>query len=407
MEKPKRRSLSALIKPASSLCNLNCSYCFYLPKRALYPWEDNPRMSLETWEEFLRQYMSLCELPYFFVWQGGEPTLMGLPFYQSAVELEAKVARETNPRQRIQIGNAIQTNAVLLDDAWARFFKEWHFFVGVSIDGPPEWHDRYRMDASGHGTHARVMAGVEVLRRHQIDFNVLVVVSKANAQHPRELLRWLVEHEFDNLQFSPCAERQQNAPDTDGEVTPESITPDEHRRFLNELFDAWLEIGVDKVRIRWFDNLVQMLWGRPSQMCQSSPTCGYIVVEHNGDCYPCDFLVEPDWKLGNIHETSLGEMVGGQGFTALSRAKGHLHPRCMECPWLPLCYGECPRYRIVNRGSADHSLPYFCDSYRRFYERNYGRLEQIAIHMGRKLGLDVPEGHLPPVQRTPLTAQVM
>jgi uncharacterized protein len=283
---------------------------------------------------------------------------------------------------------------VSLDDEWARFFKEWHFFVGVSIDGPARWHDRFRTDASDNGTHARVMAGVNVLRRHKVDFNMLVVVSRANVHHARELLVWLLEQGFDNLQFSPCAEPAADASDDARKVTPESVTPEEYEDFLVELFDAWLELGTERVRIRWFDNLVQMLWGRPSQMCQSSPTCGYVVLEHNGDCYPCDFLVEPEWKLGNVHETPLDTMIEGERFSDLAKAKGDLHPRCEECPWLTLCYGECPRYRIVNGAKVSHSLPYLCDSYRHFFERRYEHLERTAVCMGRGLGLDVPEGHL-------------
>jgi uncharacterized protein len=356
-------------------------------------------MSLETWEAFLRQYMTLCDPPYFFVWQGGEPTLMGLSFYRSIVELEARVARETNQGRQVQIGNAIQTNAVSLDDEWARFFKEWHFFVGVSIDGPARWHDLSRTNASGNGTHARAMAGVDVLRRHRVDFNVLVVVSRANVRHARELLAWLVEQGFDNLQFSPCAEPALDASGNIGRVTPESVTPEEYGDFLVEMFDAWLELGPERVRIRWFDNLAQMLWGRPSQMCQSSPMCGYVVLEHNGDCYPCDFLVESEWKLGNVRDTSLDAMIEGERFSALAKAKGDLHPRCAECPWLTLCYGECPRYRIVVGEQAGHSLPYLCDSYRHFFERRYEHLERTAVRMGRSLGLDVPEGHMPPSHR--------
>lgn len=395
-----RPAAGVLIKPASSLCNLNCRYCFYLSKRSLYPWEDSPRMSLETLEGFLHQYMSLFDPPFFFMWQGGEPTLMGLPFFRAAVGLEAKVALETNAGRKCSIGNAIQTNAALLDEEWARFLKEWHFFVGVSLDGPREWHDRYRSDRSGRGSHARAMSGVAVLRRYQVEFNVLVVVSQANVHHPRELLDWLVKHGFTNLQLSPCAELSPGSPNaTEAAVTAESIDPDEYALFLNGLFDAWLEAGIDRVRIRWFDNLVQMLWGRPSQVCQLAPECGYIVLEHNGDCYPCDFLVENDWRLGNIHDTDLGEMIRDEKLVGLSRSKGHLHPDCLGCSWQPLCHGECPRYRIINEGKASNALPYFCQAYKQFYQRNYRRLERVARQIGRRHGVLLPEGRLAPAVR--------
>jgi len=400
MQKLEKRTVSALIKPASSLCNLNCAYCFYLPKRELYRWGDHPKMTLETLEAFLYQYMSLFAPPFFFVWQGGEPTIMGLRFYHLVVELEAKVAHETNPGRRCKIGNAIQTNGTLLNDEWARFFREWHFFVGLSLDGPAKWHDRYRVDWSGRGTHAKVMTGVEALRRHQIDFNVLVVVNKTNVSQPRELLLWLIDNHFDNLQFSPCVELARGSTSLrEGTDTPESIAPDEYGRFLNELFDTWLEVGVERVRIRWFDNLVQMLWGRPSQMCQFGPACGYILLEHNGDCYPCDFLVDKEWKLGNIHETPLREMLGGEKFVSFSQLKGCLHSDCVDCAWQPLCHGECLRYRIMNEGRAAYALPYFCDSYKQFYERNYRRLERVARYMGRKVGVALPSGPLLPELR--------
>jgi uncharacterized protein len=358
-------------------------------------------MSLETLEEFLVQYMSLYDPPFFFMWQGGEPTLMGLSFFQAVVELEAKVALKVKAGQRCSIGNAIQTNATLLDDEWVRFLKKWHFFVGVSIDGPLEWHDRYRTDGSGRGSHAKAMSGVTALRRHQVDFNVLVVVNQANVHHPRELLAWLVKCGFYDLQFSPCVELPAGSPNaTEGPVTSESITDNEYASFLNDLFDAWIETGVDRVRIRWFDNLLQMLWGRPSQTCQLAPECGYIVLEYNGDCYPCDFLVEEDRRLGNIHDTALREIVGNAKLATLSQSKGRLHPNCLDCPWRTLCHGECPRYRIINHGKADNTLPYFCQTYKEFYQRNYKRLERAAIHIGRKHGVPVPGGYLAPEVRT-------
>lgn len=407
------RPLTVLIKPTSSRCNLNCSYCFYLEKQALYPWRTHPALSLETFETFLRQYARVVGSAWSFAWQGGEPTLMGLPFFQRVVELQARVAHDLNPGRLTTIGNALQTNGTLLTEEWARFLKEWNFLVGISLDGPPDWHNTYRVDYRNRSTFERVMAGIEHLRRHQVEFNILTVVNHVNVRHPRELLRWLVAQGFTNLQFIPCVEpRPGHESVQDGGMTDESITPDEYGQFLNALFDEWLAVGVQTVRIRLFDNLVQMLWGLATQLCQLAPACGYIVLEHNGDCYPCDFFVETDWKLGNIHETPLDAMLAGERFRRFSHLKRHLHSECLSCRWRPLCHGECPRYRITNVGTAHEALPYFCSSYKQFYGQSYPRLETVAAELGQGIGLAVPAGHLSPAQRTrtpvpPLAAQAL
>jgi len=396
-------ALSTLIKPASSRCNLDCSYCFYLEKAELYPWEDRPALSLDTFETFLRQYMEGFAQPYTFAWQGGEPTLMGLPFFRAAIELEARVAREVNPNSVSHISNAIQTNGTLLDDDWARFLKESNFLVGVSIDGPPEMHDTFRVDRKGRPSHDDVMEGIEHLRRRAVDFNILTVVSSANVEHPGELLRWLVEQGFRELQFIPLVEPlpgHASVSET-GAFLPGSITQEQYGCFLERLFDAWVETGVDAVRIRWFDNLIQLLWGRPAETCEMARQCGmYMVLEHNGDCYPCDFFVEREWALGNVLETSLTKIVDSATFHRFRRMKARLHPDCRECPWLSLCHGECPRYRITNAGTAEGALPYFCPSFKQFFESRYGALEEIAVSLGRRMGLPVPGGRVPPSERT-------
>ena len=247
--------------------------------------------------------------------------------------------------------------------------------MGVSLDGPPEWHDSYRVDWKGRPTHDRVMAGIEYLRRHDVTFNVLTVVNQSNVGRPRELLHWLLEQGFDHLQFIPCAEvAEGHASASEGGVTDESLTPEQFCRFLVELFDAWREVGIEKARIRWFDNLVQMLQGFSSEACQLARTCGYLLLEHNGDVYPCDFFVESEWLLGNIHDTPLGEMVAGDRFRDFSGAKPQLHDECRECPWLTLCDGE-----------------------------RYGGLEEVAVGAARPMGLVVPGGAMPARQRSATT----
>ncbi|MDP6750826.1 MAG: anaerobic sulfatase maturase [Candidatus Poribacteria bacterium] len=392
---------SVLLKPSSSRCNLNCSYCFYLKKQEVYPWSDHPSLSLETFELFLKQYIPLSSPHLTFQWQGGEPTLMGLQFFESAMKLERQVATQTGDGNSPLTQNVIQTNAVLLNDQWARFFKKWKFLVGVSIDGPPEWHNQYRTDLQSRGTHSAVMEGVQHLKRYKIPFNVLAVINRINVDKPRELLNWMIEQGFTHLQFIPCAELQAGGDSaTENSITPESVTQKQYGQFLVELLDAWLEIGVERVRIRWFDNLLQMLCGYPSELCQLAPNCGYIVLEHNGDCYPCDFQVDNEWFLGNIHETPLDAIVSGEKFERFSSLKNKLHPDCLECPWKTLCYGECPSYRIMNTGQAEYSLPYFCSSYKKFFGTCYDRLESAAVEAAENRGLRVPRESLSPGERT-------
>jgi len=389
-----------LIKPASSLCNLECSYCFYLAKRKIYPWNQRPKMPLDTFVTFIRQYARLAGPVQSVAWQGGEPMIMGLPFFKKVVELHQEAVKEAKFGGEVKVSYGFQTNGTLLNDAWASFFKENHFLVGVSIDGPPEWHDEYRRDHQRRGSHQRVMKGVECLRKHQVPFNVLAVVNEVNVQKPKELLRWFVSSGFTDLQFIPCVEPAPgHSTVVEGKGTG-SISCEEYGRFLNGLFEAWLEAGVDTVRIRDFDNMAQMLWGFPSEACNFAPTCGYVVLEHNGDCYPCDFFVDPEMKLGNIHETSLESMLESEKFQRFSQAKECLHSDCLECEWHPLCNGGCPRYRFLNSGSREYSLSYFCPSYKEFYSKSYRRFEEVSVFLGRKLGLAVPPGHMSPARRT-------
>ncbi len=385
-ETVRRRPIGVLVKPASSLCNLRCSYCFYLAKQGMYPWERGPRLSLETFERFLTSYLAWNGPQLSFAWQGGEPTLMGLDFYESMLQRQGELA----PRARVT--HALQTNGTLLDRSWAQFLRAHDFLVGVSLDGPPEWHDHYRRDAGDRETHHRVLQGLDHLRGAGVDFNVLTVVQASNVGRPRDLLRYLVRLGLDNLQFIPLAEA---APGSDaiahGGLAPGAIGAAAYGDFLCGLFDAWLEAGTERVRIRFFDNAVQMLLGVPAEVCQLAPACGgYVVLEHNGDCYPCDFFVEGDWRLGNIHEMGLEEMLAGERFGHFLTLKPNLPKACLDCRWRPLCHGECPRYRQMSGGDAATSLPHFCGSYRRFYAYAYDRLCGVASEARRRVGVPLP-----------------
>lgn len=365
-----RRPLGVLMKPTSSVCNLRCDYCFYLGKSAMYPWRNRPRLTLELLRRFCAQYAELSPV-LSFAWQGGEPTLMGLPFFEEAVAIATAAARAHTPAPAVH--HQLQTNATLIDDAWAEFLAAHRFLVGVSLDGPPQWHDRHRRDAGGTGSHHRVLRGIESLRRHRVKFNILTVVNHENVGHGRQLLRYLVAQGFGHLQFIPVAE-----PLADGSLAPYSITPVQYRRFLVDTFEEWLRIGYRSVRIRFFDNLIQMLMGMPSEMCIVAPGCGqYVVLEHNGDLYPCDFFVAPETRLGNVMETTLAEMVSGPAFQRFAAQKLPLGSRCLRCPYRSLCYGECPKYRQLQDPHGG-SATYFCAAYRGFYRTVMDDARSIA-----------------------------
>ncbi|HET7769319.1 MAG TPA: anaerobic sulfatase maturase [Chloroflexota bacterium] len=383
------RPTSVLIKPASSRCNLNCTYCFYLEKQALYPWSTNPGMTLETFKIFLDQYARLAAPHLMFAWQGGEPTMMGLDWFKEVVQLQIKAGRTNaalHPGARWEMSNALQTNGTLLDDDWARFFREYQFLIGLSLDGPPEWHDQYRVDRAGRGQHERVLRTLALLKRHGVEFNILCVVSAAIVGRPRELLRYFTKLGIEHLQFIPCVEPAGGHSSCNGGagITEYSVTPEQYGEFLNGLFDAWMDVGFRKLRIRYFDNLLEMLVLGRATTCQLAPSCGYIVLEHNGDCYPCDFFVETPWKLGNVHETPLEEMLTSERFEAFASMKPKLHADCEACRWKALCHGDCPRYRIIGSGSAEHTLPYFCGSFQRFFARSHKRLARTAETVKRE-----------------------
>ncbi|MBI3969839.1 MAG: anaerobic sulfatase maturase [Chloroflexi bacterium] len=392
----RNRPLTVLIKPASSRCNLNCTYCFYLEKQSLYPWRTNPAMTLDTFRTFMDQYARVSSPYLTFAWQGGEPTMMGLRWFQEVVQAQIRAARAHAVLERgrtWELANALQTNGTLLDEEWARFFREYNFLIGLSLDGPPEWHDHYRVDRKGEGQHARVMRALELLRRFGAEFNVLCVVSAANVHRPRELLRYYTKLGIEHLQFIPCVEPQGGhhsgaVGSSDAiEFADYSITAEQYGDFLNGLFDAWMDVGFRKVRIRYFDSLLQMIVAGQPAVCHMAPACGYIVLEHNGDCYPCDFFVETEWKLGNVHETTIEAMLASDRFQQFTAMKPHLHPDCQVCPWRVLCHGECPRYRIIGTGAAEAQLSYFCASYKRFFGHTHKRLARTAETVRRDLDM--------------------
>lgn len=355
-----------MLKPRGPICNLDCGYCYYLAKEKLYPGSQF-RMSDEVLAEFTRQYIEAQEVPEVtFAWQGGEPALMGLEFFQRAVALQQQYRK---PGMRID--NAFQTNAVLLDEAWCRFFKRHRFLVGVSLDGPQELHDAYRVDKGGGPTFQRVMAGLALLKKHAVDYNVLVCVHAANAGHPLRVYRFLrdeVGAEF--MQFIPIVERERGSGSQKAiRVTGRSVTGRQYGDFLIAVFDEWVRHDVGRVFVQSFDVALAAWLGQPPSLCVFQETCGQaMAMEHNGDLYACDHFVEPAHRLGNIQDVPLVNMVRSARQQRFGEAKREaLPPVCQACPVRFACNGGCPKDRTLSTPGKQGRLNHLCEGYKAFF----------------------------------------
>jgi uncharacterized protein len=372
---PVPRITSLLIKPASAVCNLDCSYCFYLDREA-DPYKALParRMTIETLERLVDTWLFYSYPASTFAFQGGEPTLAGLPFFEKLVELQKHYGRNGQ-----SVSNALQTNAILLDDNWARLFKEYDWLLGVSLDGPQEVNDLYRYNKEGRGTWKRVIQSIETLQKHRVEFNCLCVLSQANVEKPRELYRFYRSLGIDNLQFIPLAEF-----DAGGNPLPFTIAPAQYGRFLCEIFDLWWP-DRRKVRIRFFDNTAEALAGMKPGTCTMHETCdSYVVVEYNGDVYPCDFFVEGGWKLGNMTLDSWSEIARRQRRFSFASKKTLAHPECQICEYQSICHGGCPKFRHGPHGRFE-DLDYFCSAYKMIFAKSVGPLrKEVAKILGRE-----------------------
>lgn len=355
-----------LAKPTGSLCNLNCEYCFFLSKERLYPGSSF-RMTDGLLEEYIRQLIVGQSVPEATVaWQGGEPTLMGLDFFRRSVQCEEKYKRPG-----MAVHNTIQTNGVLLDEEWCKFFKENNFLVGISLDGPRELHDVYRRDKAGRPTFDRVMRAVRLMQEHNVDFNILATVNAANADHPLDVYRFFrdeVGAQF--IQFIPIVERENETGYQEGDrVTDRSVVPEQYGRFLISIFDEWVRRDVARVFVQIFDVALAAWAGAPPSICAFAPTCGTaLVLEHNGDLYSCDHFVEPKHLLGNILEKPLSELVASEkqvrfGLDKLQGLPGY----CRACEVRFACHGECPKNRFMKTPDGEPGLNYLCASYRAFF----------------------------------------
>lgn len=353
------RISSLLIKPVSAVCNLDCAYCFYLDREA-DPYEDltGRLMTAEVLERLVDTYLFYSYPQSAFAFQGGEPTLAGVPFYRKLIEFQKQYGRNGQ-----SVGNSLQTNALLIDEPWCELLKEYNWLVGVSVDGPQEIHDAYRLNRGGQGTWKKVLAGVELLQKHKVEFNVLCVLSQANVGKPRELYQFFRGMGIQHIQYIPLSEF-----DRLGNPLPFTITPEQYGRFLCETFDLWWP-DRRKVRIRFFDDLAEALAGRKPGNCTLHETCdSYVVVEYNGDVYPCDFFVEKDWKIGNIMVDSWPEIARRQSRFSFAANKALPRPECDLCEYQSLCRRGCPKMRHAqNRRFED--LDYFCAAYKMIFAK--------------------------------------
>jgi uncharacterized protein len=400
-----------MAKPAGAACNLACSYCFYLGKDSLYPDSASFRMADEVLQSFIRQYIqSQPTQEIAFAWQGGEPTLLGVDFFRKVVELQQQYAPPGKT-----ITNALQTNATRLDDEWCRFFKAHNFLLGVSLDGDAEVHDRYRVDRMGRPTHGRVLEGLALLKRHGVEFNLLTVVNRANAGRPKELYRFLKSHGSGFLQFIPLVERDAPGggfaippgPAGHGEATGvsrASVPAEAWGEFLIGVFDEWVRRDVGRVFVQYFDCLLGVWMGLPASLCVFAPTCGRaLALEHNGDLFACDHYVFPEYRLGNIQETPLAELVRAEAQDRFGRFKQETLPRqCRDCDVLFACRGECPKHRFAVTPAGEPGLNYLCAGLKRFLRHIDPAMRTMAalVKAGRPAAeIMAPPAGSPPAKR--------
>jgi uncharacterized protein len=366
------------VKPAGADCNLACTYCFYLKKAGLYPERNVHRMSDEVLEQLIKSYMSTKQPVYSFGWQGGEPTLMGVEFFRKVTEYQQRYGRPGT-----HVANGLQTNATLIDDEFAEHLGAYKFLVGVSIDGPPEVHDTYRLTRGQKPSHHLVMEAVGRLRRHGAEVNALVLVSRANLHRAGEIYRYLLDEGFNYLQFIPCVEFT-----PDGGLAPFAVTGREWGDFLNEIFDLWYPRDTRRVSIRHHDALMSFLLEGSRHMCTMGGKCdAYFVVEHTGDVYPCDFFVQPELKIGNIMTDDWGTLSRRPVRNKFAVQKSDWADVCSSCRHLPYCSGDCIKHR---EHAPDGYGSWLCEGWQRFYDHSIPTLRELAESVGRERGLNGP-----------------
>ena len=375
------QGIHVVSKPIGPVCNLNCEYCFYLEKQALFGTDEKYRMSDDVLSAFITNYIMSQPTPVVeFVWQGGEPTLLGIDFFKRVIELQKPFSGAKT------ISNSLQTNGTLLTDEWCAFLKRHNFMVGISIDGPKDIHDRYRRDRKGNGTFDRVMQGLRLLQKHTVEHNVLASVARETARYPLEVYRFLKNQGVEFIQFAPIVER---LPDSSNrqiglrlagpamldkeeqqtEVTSWSVIPEEYGDFLIAVYEDWVRNDVGTVFVMNFEWALNAWIGNPSPVCIHAKTCGRsVVMEHDGDVFACDHCVYPDYRLGNIRTDKLSNMVERSLQSGFGVSKETALPRwCRECGVLAACQGGCPKHRFGKTHYREPGLHYLCAGYKKFF----------------------------------------
>ena len=377
---PFTRPLYVMLKPAGSLCNLRCQYCYYLEKDKLYADVKKHVVSDEMLEKFIREYIEAQTMSeVLFTWHGGETLMRPLSFYQRALELQRKYGRGR------RIDNCIQTNGTMLTDEWCQFFHDNGFLVGVSIDGPQEFHDKYRRTATGKPTFHQVMRGIRLLNKHQVEWNALAVVNDFNADYPLDFYHFFKEIGCHYIQFTPIVERKMERKDglslapgmqEGGALLDFSVTPAQWGNFLCTIFDEWVRNDVGEYYVQLFDATLANWVGESPGVCVLAEECGHAgVMEFNGDVYSCDHFVYPEYRLGNLRNKTITEMMYSSRQHEFAKMKSQLLPRqCKECEYLFACHGECPKNRFLPDRYGEPGLNYLCQGYHQFFEH-------VAPHM--------------------------
>ena len=375
-ERIARNQLTLMIKPVGAMCNLRCTYCYYLP--TLDQWGGHERrMSLETLEHLFAGYLPSAGPRVTIAWQGGEPTLAGLDFFRQALEIQK---RYTRPGQ--QVDNAIQTNGTLLDNLWGRFLQDNRILVGLSLDGPGHFHDHYRQTRDRRGSSGRVLDALKLLRDHQIEFNVLCVLNDRNVYQPDELLGYFLNLGIHWLQFIPAIEWIQDPAGGQPRLAPFSPDGKAYGRFLCRLFDRWFERYRHQLSIRIFDDVLVKLVRDQDSFCILAKAChSQLTVEHDGSVFGCDHFVEPRWQLGRIENDHWLDEIAAGRLETFARRKPHLPAKCQQCQWRPFCHGGCPKHRL-HRGQTPEPTT-LCAGYQMFFHHAMGRLQWMADYLKR------------------------
>lgn len=371
---PFSRPLYVMLKPVGAACNLRCHYCYYLEKACFYKDSSKRVLSEEMLDQFTKEYIEAQTMnDVLFTWHGGEPLMRPLSFYRKALELQKKYGRGRN------ISNVIQTNGTLLTDEWCRFLHENNWLVGVSIDGPQEFHDEYRRTASGGPSWAKVMRGIQLLNKHHVEWNAMAVVNDFNADYPLDFYHFFKEMGCRFIQITPVVERMVNhadgrhlatlTDDATAPVTDFSVTPEQWGRFLCAIFDEWVRNDVGQTYVELFDCILANWVGVTPGICVYAKECGHAgIMEFNGDVYSCDHFVFPEYRLGNIRKKTITEMLYGEQQQQFSRLKSQSLPKeCKKCEWEFACHGECPRTRFIKDVYGNPGKNYLCEGYRMFF----------------------------------------